>query len=360
MERTGDANLAVLTRIRSKGRDLNQCLEEERQVSKLKPARMTPLYAGATGAAVPGGAAAKITTNVKPAAAGGSATKPGSRQAFFQSFEHPFVLIEEGDLYYAPIHKQYQTTTSGRAVFPALNFETIAPHCPFSYSTRPREGQVQFYSELLTDEVLDAKRKQQVADYRKYYGPAAKKPKVNKRSSFGGDPAKRQAQEQRSKPGYCECCHEKYAVLREHIRTEKHRHFAGNADNYANVDRIIERLVRATVYDFNPIINFGKESTGQIMSPAHSTIYSTHTKRSTTSSSSLQTVILPVAIEDKENDLPSGLDLTGVDRGYSEKRPVIAGSSDDACPKRDGPPLAKRARPAVSLAAFGRIHRQFS
>lgn len=360
MERAGDTGLTAFKRaVQSKGRDLLQCLEEERRTSnKLKPARMTPLYAAAqTNAAAAAqagltptvGPTGKITTAVKPAT--GSAQKP-SKQAHFKQFTDPFVIIEEGDLYLAPIHKQYPMTQSGRVSFPVLRWEGSAPHCPFCYTMRPREDG-KYWSDLLVDllpppaapqpEVAATEQAQVVVTV---HGKEDRKavPKVpNKRASFGGDPAKRKDFSPKAKPGYCECCFEKYEALRPHILTTKHRDFASCAANYGAVDVLLARLARAPLIDsgYNPILAWStaKAAAGHAavhMSPAHSTILSQCTRRSVLSA--LHPANGPPLLEDKENDLPSGLELPGLDCSLlvvGEKRRNKVSSDSDVFQEAD-------------------------
>ncbi len=322
-------NLDALGKVmKSRTRNLEQCLEEERRASKVKPARMTPLFTGATQPANPAvnGTSAKITTNVKPSLAGKSSSSKG---AFFQPFDHTFVLVEEGDLYCAPIHKQYPPSSSGRVTFPVLRFEPHSLHCPFTYFNRPRETNI-YYSIMLSNEELSKKylNSGPIEPHHSKHLKSSKHPV--KRASFGGDPAKRPDFNPKSKPGYCECCYEKYEVLRIHILSEKHRVFAMNVENYVDVDDLISNFAKTHRFLQNPIVSWGNKIAAQsstsalILSPAHSTYNSVYTKKSIGSTSMRA---LSVAVEDKENDSPSGLDLTGVDQ-LRLKRPIMSNSSD--------------------------------
>ncbi|KAL2147470.1 hypothetical protein VTI28DRAFT_9370 [Corynascus sepedonium] len=46
------------------------------------------------------------------------------------------------------------------------------------------------------------------------------------------------------KPGYCENCQEKFADFEEHIVSRKHRKFAENDDNWAQLDALLSQLAR--------------------------------------------------------------------------------------------------------------------
>ncbi|BGP25385.1 regulatory subunitfor Cdc7p protein kinase [Rhodotorula toruloides] len=46
------------------------------------------------------------------------------------------------------------------------------------------------------------------------------------------------------KAGYCENCRIKYDCFREHVRSSKHRRFALNPKNWADLDKLLERIAR--------------------------------------------------------------------------------------------------------------------
>jgi regulatory subunit for Cdc7p protein kinase len=46
------------------------------------------------------------------------------------------------------------------------------------------------------------------------------------------------------KPGYCENCRDKFDDFEEHIMTRKHRKFATNKANWADLDALLEELQR--------------------------------------------------------------------------------------------------------------------
>lgn len=90
-------------------------------------------------------------------------------------------------------------------------------------------------------------------------------------------------------------------------------------------------MARPLLYEFNPIPFWKSGITSSMMSPAHSCITSTYSKKGGSSSSKLTPD--NDLIEDKENDSPAGLDLTGVDR--DDTKPKVYGfSSEINDPKR--------------------------
>ncbi|KAF7793795.1 hypothetical protein EIP86_004916 [Pleurotus ostreatoroseus] len=50
-----------------------------------------------------------------------------------------------------------------------------------------------------------------------------------------------------SKPGYCESCRQKFPDFKEHVRSRKHRKFAMDDANFANLDTILARVKRRTL-----------------------------------------------------------------------------------------------------------------
>ena len=101
--------------------------------------------------------------------------------------------------------------------------------------------------------------------------------------------------------------------------------FAGNASNYRVVDKVLQHSTRQMLYEFNPIPFWKSGTTSSMMSPAHSCITSTYSKKGGSGSSKLTPD--KDLVEDKENDSPAGLDLTGVDRDDT-KRKVYGFSSE--------------------------------
>ncbi|KAI1796461.1 Dfp1/Him1, central region-domain-containing protein [Ganoderma leucocontextum] len=53
--------------------------------------------------------------------------------------------------------------------------------------------------------------------------------------------------EEGSKPGYCECCRQKFEDFREHIISRRHRKFATDDNNFKALDAILSRVRRRSV-----------------------------------------------------------------------------------------------------------------
>jgi hypothetical protein len=66
----------------------------------------------------------------------------------------------------------------------------------------------------------------------------------------GSVAAAKAAPQPRIKPGFCECCCEKYSDLDRHIRTESHRQYAQDSDHYEGIDKFLGTLRRTLRPDF--------------------------------------------------------------------------------------------------------------
>lgn len=55
---------------------------------------------------------------------------------------------------------------------------------------------------------------------------------------------------QRARPGFCECCCEKYSELEKHVKEPVHRQFALQSDNYEGIDNFLSGLKRQFKSDY--------------------------------------------------------------------------------------------------------------
>lgn len=63
---------------------------------------------------------------------------------------------------------------------------------------------------------------------------------------------------QRARPGFCECCCEKYSELDKHVKEPMHRQFALQSDNYEGIDNFLGGLKRQFKLDYlykQPVVN---------------------------------------------------------------------------------------------------------
>jgi hypothetical protein len=232
MEVNHDRHSAELLRktIVPAAKNLNDCLaEEQKMTTKHKPSRLTPFYGGNN---IINNCNPKVTTNIKAAA---TATPPTttatsssskSKVAHFQPFGHPFMLIEEAGLCLASIYKQYEPTYSGRSTYPQLYFNTVPTHCPFVFSrTHARAAdepavlpvaQVDEIAKKAVDENVPPKAAEAentvVSPTQAAQTPRTKSKLLAKRSYQAAELNKK-AFVPKPRPGYCECCLEKYEDL---------------------------------------------------------------------------------------------------------------------------------------------------
>lgn len=152
-----------------------------------------------------------------------------AQQSQFVSFEHPFILIEDSHGSYRPFFKEFKSTcTSKPSTLPCLYLNSPQGYCPFikpsSSSSRKQkwdnnaENDQKIHSQTVhaIDSSIVLKWKSEIH---------AKYSKIKR-------------------PGYCECCLEKYSDLVEHSKQSHHRKFAIHKDNFAQLDNVISDLRR--------------------------------------------------------------------------------------------------------------------
>lgn len=141
------------------------------------------------------------------------------KKPFFRPFEHPFVLISDCIHIHSPIWKEYgpeagKSLKSGQP-WPVLHWHCPVGYCPF---------------------VLPPPK------------PCASSAARNTRSSLKSKhtPMVRKSllNANRARPGYCECCYERYSDLDKHVRSIFHRQFALEDKNYHELDNLLLHLVR--------------------------------------------------------------------------------------------------------------------
>ncbi|KAF6760014.1 Dfp1/Him1, central region-domain-containing protein [Ephemerocybe angulata] len=60
---------------------------------------------------------------------------------------------------------------------------------------------------------------------------------------------KQPKREEGSKPGYCECCRQKFEDFKHHVVSSRHRRFAQNDDNFMGLDAILSRVQRKSLVE---------------------------------------------------------------------------------------------------------------
>lgn len=229
MEVNQDRHSAELLRktIVPTAKNLNDCLaEEQKMTTKHKPSRLTPFYGGNN---IINNCNPKVTTNIKAAVTPPTTTAtPSSSKSkvpHFQPFGHPFMLIEEAGLCLASIYKQYEPTYSGRSTYPQLYLNTVPTHCPFVFSrthVRPADEPAAVPVPQVEEKKVDVENvppKAAEAENNTVVSPnhAAQTPRTKSKllakRSYQAAELNKKAYVPKPRPGYCECCLEKYEDL---------------------------------------------------------------------------------------------------------------------------------------------------
>lgn len=247
-------------------KDLSHMLEEEHKRLTAKNAvrtgrAITPLY-NAGGVHI-SAALHKLKENAGPT----NITLIDSRylgtvqdkRVVYEPFRHPFVLLEEASYTFAAVYKEYPPSETGQCTYPMVHFGSQEYHCPWvSRHTGPNQGHPALEIPKTRDKPVlvvtqrhrGAKAIRTLAQHRarteqlsanrsnyvlKGLGKAPLPPIHNSSTKMPAD---------RPRPGFCECCYEKYTHLERHVKNDSHRRLVCNADFYRSVDRVVWTLTR--------------------------------------------------------------------------------------------------------------------
>ncbi|XP_023196229.1 protein DBF4 homolog B-like [Xiphophorus maculatus] len=130
----------------------------------------------------------------------------------------PYLKIEDSNRKYKPLHMQ-------SVAFPSLYF--LGRFSPFESPPPPLFGQGN-----------DKKRENKVENNSKEKSPT--------QLSCNPPPWR----PRRKDASYCECCHETFANLEEHLQSDAHRSFVLDPSNYKSVDQIVAEMLPG--FDPNP------------------------------------------------------------------------------------------------------------
>jgi hypothetical protein len=257
----------------TKKRDLSQYLKDEKKKGKAvvgNGARgITPLY---TAVAQNGGL---VHGAANPPNPGTNAAPDDAKKPFFRAFEHPFVLIDDIALLHAPIWKEYgpealKSSKSGEP-FPVLHWTCPLGYCPFvlppatamapspqavagkgsrGVTTRSKAAALDAHltripeysrpSKSRLQQIVQQQQQQQQHQHQQQH-QAFPQPKPVQRGKGKRASA---LSANRARPGYCECCYERYSDLSKHISSLFHRQFALEDKNYAELDKLLGVLMR--------------------------------------------------------------------------------------------------------------------
>lgn len=187
----------------------------------------------------------------------------GDRNVYYESFRHPFVKLEEITRNYASVHKEYAPNSTEMCTYPMLHFGSQEFHCPWivrhsgpENMRQPLIPTMSLQSKPvlvpLSDKNRVAKTLQRLLRHRAPDHHNATKVSLRGLGRAPMPPlatpgSKVQAPPERPRPGFCECCYEKYSHLERHLSREPHRRLVCSGDFYRCVDRVLITLSRPSI-----------------------------------------------------------------------------------------------------------------
>ncbi|XP_054899072.1 protein DBF4 homolog B [Poeciliopsis prolifica] len=156
--------------------------------------------------------------STKPKRPEKSSTKQSVTAVKATALRAPYLKIEDANRKYKPLHMQ-------SVAFPSLYF--LGRFSPFESPPPPLFGQGN-----------DKKRENKVENNSKKKSPT--------QLSCNPSPWR----PRRKDASYCECCHETFANLEEHLQSDAHRSFVLDPSNYKSVDQIVAEMLPG--FDPNP------------------------------------------------------------------------------------------------------------
>jgi hypothetical protein len=208
-----------------KKRDLQQYLQEEDQ-SRLKNRVKAPTVTTTTTTAM---AAPTILAAQK---------KEEDNLLEWRESQHPVVIIEDSEFRYAPIIKEYESDNEGAIKYPIFFWNSHSGHCPFVMPkdpvhpiNRPLFIQCLRPAKCTTSSMVTRSRAQKTQPTQVVVHKVAKKIQW---AATSGKP----------RPGFCECCWERYSDLDKHIGVFYHRQYAGEPGNYEKLDALLNNACK--------------------------------------------------------------------------------------------------------------------
>lgn len=144
-----------------------------------------------------------------------------------KEFTNPFIMIEDSEYRYAAAYKEYEGGDGNIIKYPIFYWNSAPGHSPFILPTNPTFpiNRPVPLAELSCPGMTTrskAARKSTPSFRRPTYSVTTNKPR----------------------PGFCECCWEKFSDLDQHVTTGKHRIYARNSEHYLNLDLLLEQYKR--------------------------------------------------------------------------------------------------------------------
>ena len=155
-----------------------------------------------------------------------------------REIENPLVLIEDAEHRFASVFKEYESG-SGPVKYPIFYWNSAPGHSPFVLPNNPVfPVNRPLPSESTTSKSTNAMTTSKLASGmttrskancgRKISTPVFRRPTYT-------------ATTNKPKPGFCECCWDKFSDMDQHMRTPKHRAYARNSEHYFLLDNLLDQ-----------------------------------------------------------------------------------------------------------------------
>jgi hypothetical protein len=212
----------------SKKRDLQYYLAEEKNIRCIKKPVGTNSQSVNTNKKI---SIPTITRTLVP-----NVPKPGVEETNpfeYRVFAHPFVLIEDNDLRYSSVYKEYEADIKG-ITYPVFYWNSQPGHCPFVLPNNP-VFPVNRPLPSTPGPTVTAPFKNTTSKL----GMTTRSKTLKKSPIAGRIVIKKQVYSVTSnkpRPGFCECCWDRYSDLDQHILEADHRSYALDPRNYRELD----------------------------------------------------------------------------------------------------------------------------
>lgn len=186
----------------------------------------------------------------------------GGKKVIYEVFRHPFILVEEASHNFAPVYKEYNPQGEPQIyTFPYLNLKSESFHCPWAIRSLKNQ---QFQTiecqkgpvllPILSDRGHNTlKSTRTLAQHRaRFLADVSNRAPIKLRGLCKAPlppitthgPVKAP---DKPRPGYCECCYEKYSHMERHVALPSHRKLVTSSEYYRVVDKVIMTLQRPVV-----------------------------------------------------------------------------------------------------------------
>ena len=180
-------------------------------------------------------------------------------------FEHPVVMIEDSEYRYAAVYKEYEGS-GGQIKYPIFYWNSapghspfILPHTPAFPINRPLPPPPPPLAdkENNNNPAAGTRMTTRSKSVRKTNTPVFRRPTYT-------------ATTNKARPGFCECCWDKFSDLEHHTHSSKHRTYARNPEHYQILDQLLSNHPRTFCTFTTSTCSNNNNKTNVPISPAKS------------------------------------------------------------------------------------------